>query len=131
MNALHAELGITLDRIVRRHGFHHTLNALHDVREIEIGLGTAYAELVRTAHVREQFGGADERLALEPPRFDPAALVATGDRLVCRLSVGSCRVVLDASWEIGRRDAPLMPGDAGIGGDWAMARAMRAAGLSG
>jgi hypothetical protein len=30
--------------------------------------------------------------------------------------------VVDANWEIGRKDAPLMPGDEGIGGDWALAR---------
>ena len=62
---------------------------------------------------------------------DQFVVWADGDLLACQLAAGSCRVVVDDSWTISSRDAPLMPGDEGIGGDWAVGRAMKAAGISG
>jgi hypothetical protein len=57
---------------------------------------------------------------------DQFVVWANGDLLACQISVGSCRLVVDGNWEIGRKDVPLMPGDEGIGGDWAMGRVLRA-----
>lgn len=82
---------------------------------------------------------SDAPVAIELPAGDPVWEVvfwqwldddqfvvwANGDLLACQISVGSCRLVVDGNWEIGARDAPLMPGDEGIGGDWALGRAMR------
>jgi hypothetical protein len=79
----------------------------------------------------------DVPVAVELPAGEPAREVvfwqwldddqfvvwANGDLLACQVSAGTCRAVVDGNWAIGRRDAPLMPGDEGIGGDWALARA--------
>lgn len=82
---------------------------------------------------------SDAPVAIELPESSPAfeavfwqwldddqfVAWANGDLVACQISVGSCRLVVDGNWEIGRKDVPLMPGDEGIGGDWALGRAMR------
>ena len=79
---------------------------------------------------------SDDPLAIELPAGDPVyeavfwqwldddqfVVWADGDLVACQISAGSCRLVVDGNWEIGQRDAPLMPGDEGIGGDWALVR---------
>ena len=57
---------------------------------------------------------------------DQFVVWANGDLLACQVSAGSCRSVVDGNWVIGRRDVPLMPGDEGIGGDWALGEPTRA-----
>ena len=81
---------------------------------------------------------SDEPLTFEFPAGDPVyeavfwqwldddqfVVWAGGDLMACQISTGSCRLVVDGNWAIGQRDAPLMPGDEGIGGDWALAAAL-------
>lgn len=78
-------------------------------------------------------------LELELPRDEPVyevfflqwldddqfVLWADGDLVACQVASGQCRRVLDAGWSFSDRDAmPLLPGDGGLGSDWALARAL-------
>lgn len=60
---------------------------------------------------------------------DQFTLWADGDLVACQVSAGECRRVLDADWSFFEGDGmPLLPGEGGFGSDWALGRALRAAG---
>ena len=126
------------------------LGRTHEVLGVSDGMPRHVMEL-DAIEVREQRmsdvldAGSGEAVEIELPGGDPVfeavfwqwldddqfVVWANGDLVACQVSTGACRLVVDGNWVIGRKDAPLMPGDEGIGADWALARAMRAVGRAG
>jgi hypothetical protein len=57
---------------------------------------------------------------------DQFVVWSNGDLVACQLSEGQCRRVLDADWSFLDGDVmPLLPGDGGLGSDWALGRALK------
>ena len=54
--------GVALHRIVRLDLLDDPLHALHHFAEVEVGCGTAHAELLGALHMRQELGRADQRL---------------------------------------------------------------------
>jgi len=57
---------------------------------------------------------------------DPGGLLPVGDLLVCRITEGQCDVRLDRSTWPTLSTAPLLPGEGGLGAEFAMSRATQA-----
>ena len=62
LHHVHAQTGVTLHRIMRRDFLDHALDSLHHFGKIKLGGGLADAKFSGSADVRQQFGGADQRL---------------------------------------------------------------------
>jgi len=66
----YAELGVALGRVVRFHGPHHALHALHDVGEIEVDLHGFEAEFAGTLRLRDEPRRLDQGLGGHAARVE-------------------------------------------------------------
>ena len=113
LDAIHAQFGVALDRVVRSDFGDHALHALHGRGKVDLDLGAGHAELARPCRLGDEARAADQRLGghaagveavpTHAVLLDQGHLRARGGGDVGRYQAGRARayhhhVVVGAAW---------------------------------